>query len=437
MTIEPAINCPIDCGVATTSEFSRQFTKQTVSNRTADLNFFIENVEIEAGSVSSVVLGDINYSRETFSVSATNYRVSVDFLPERFASIESIESGDNSILEQSANDLFLFEYQSTGSTTLTTTFNTNEKITKSFTTLTESTSETQNTFVSFLNNSLGNHIFDQMRQYADNTTSPPNHYPLYTTFDFSNNNYVRNTSHWSHPLDFSGLMVNKSGSGGVTMVTAVTPHHAVGVSHYRPEVGDTIVFCDLNNQTVTRQVQSVGLIPAIDFVVVRFSEALPETVKKYKLLPSNYEDYLPLNRDFKIADGSIVTFRCGYLPVVITSHYRWDADWPLQRPNRYAYIYQTGRQLEKILSYLPANTEPNNFSTYDGTPSNIRGGDSGGPSFFVINNDLVLASVHVTSTSGTFISSFLSQAQEKIDELGPSGQTIQTVDLSGFTDFSS
>ena len=131
-------------------------------------------------------------------------------------------------------DPFLFEYESTGSTSITATFETNEKITKSVTTSTLAESATQDVFQNFLTGSLGSHIYDQIREYADGSTSPPNHYPLYSTFDFTNNNYAKNTGHWASGLDFSGLMVNKVGSAGVTNVTAITPHHAIGVAHYAP-----------------------------------------------------------------------------------------------------------------------------------------------------------------------------------------------------------
>jgi len=242
-------------------------------------------------------------------------------------------------------------------------------------------------------------------------------------------------------LDFSGLMVSKSGSGGVTMVTAITPHHAIGVSHYAPQSGDIIYFCDSNNQTIARSVQSVALFAGVDCCLVRFTEALPSTVKKYKTLPANYKDYLPINRNFSPINNAPQAFRGSYMPMVICSHYRWDSAWPLQRSNRFAYIYQTSRLLEDeaydVITYLPAANEPNAFPNYDGQPSGIQGGDSGGPCFFVINGDLILINSHFASTAGVVYPSFISTIQSKIDELGPSGQTFQTVDLSGFTDFSS
>jgi hypothetical protein len=442
MAIEPAINCPIDCGVATTTSFARQFTKQTVANRTADLQLFAEYKEVSSVSSSSILFGDINYIRNTYPESATNIRVLVDYLPEKFSVVNSVLSKNTAILSNPVfSDPYLFEYESSGTTQIEVTFNTNEKITKSVTTSTLSESATQDVFQSFEEGSLGRHIFDQIREYADESTSPPNHYPIYSTFNQSSNNYVKNTEHWASGLDFSGLMVNKSGSGGITNVTAITPHHAIGVAHYPPEVGDVLYFCDSNNQTVARTVQSRQFVGILDCVVVRFSEALPSTVKKYKTFPESFLNYFPLNRNAYSVNGVSESFRGAFMPIIVSSHYRWDAEWPLQRNNRYAYIYQTSlfqSGLEAVsVSFQAARSNPNNFPNYNGTPSGIRGGDSGSPCFFVINNDLVLVHCHISGGGGSMHPSFLSQIQSVINTLGPSGQTYETVDLSEFTDFSS
>jgi hypothetical protein len=442
MAIEPAINCPVNCGVATTSTFARQFAKQTVANRTADMELITEYKQISSGTSANALLGDINYIRNTYPTSATNIRVSIDYRPEKFASIDSIESGNTAILSNpESTDPLLLEYQSSGTTQITATFNTNEKITKSVTTSTLAESSINDVFQSFETGSLGRHIYDQIREYADESTSPPNHYPLYSTFDSSSNVYAKNTGHWAYGLDFSGLTVNKVGSGGVTNVSAITPYHAIGVSHYSPEVGDVLYFCDANNQTVSRTVSGREFIPSIDCSVVRFSEALPSTVKKYKTLPSNFLDYFPVNINFYNASGVASSYRGSSMPIVVCSHYRWDEAWPLQRPNRYAYIYQTRLfsigALTVTVQFSPAWSDPNNFPNYNGQPSGIRGGDSGSPCFFVINNDLVLVHCHTSGGGGAMHPSFLSSIQSAIDSLGPSGQTYQTVDISEFTDFSS
>lgn len=441
MAIAPSVNHPINCGLATTSTFARQFAKQTVVDRTADLEFNIEYAQLSSGGSEPVVLGDTNLIRNTYPTSATNVRANVNFRPEKFGFIESYASGNASVVSNVSPDSNLFEYESTGTASITVTLETNEKITKSVTTSTLSETATNEVFQSFLSGSLGRHIYDQIRQYADGSTSAPNHYPLYSTFDYVNNVYYRNTGGWTYPLDFSGLTVNKSGSGGVTNVTAITPYHAIGAGHYPPSVGDVLYFCDSNNQTVSRTVQSRVLAGDFDGAIVRFSEPLPTTVKKYKTLSLNFENYLPLNRSVYSTSGTSRQLRSSGIPIVVCSHYRWDSDWPLQRANRYAYFYETVEIINPpleldIISYNSGGYA-NSFPEYNGQPSAIRGGDSGSPCFFIINNDLVLVSHHGTGNSGPFHPNCLSSIQSIINSLGPSGQTYETVDLSGFTDFSS
>jgi len=440
MALEPSVNHPIDCGLATTSTFTRQFVKRPVSERTADLDLFLENAQISSGSSVAVTVGDINYTRNTYPTSATNVRALVDYFPEKFAAIDSLASGNTAILLNPTTDSYLFEYGSTGTTSITATFSTNEKITKSVTTSTRAESATQDVFQNFLSGSLGRHIYDQIREYADNSTSAPSHYPLYSEFNQTTNTYTKNSGNWAHPLDFSGLMVNKNGSAGVTNVTAITPYHAIGVSHYAPEEGDIIYFCDSNNQTVSRTVQTRSFVSGFDCCIVRFSEPLPSTVKKYKTLPSSFVNFLPINKNFYSVTGVTNSRRMANLPIIVCSHYQWDPNWPLQRSNRYAYTYETEFLIESIetsIRFRPASADPNNFPNYNGQPSGIREGDSGSPCFYIINNDLVLVHCHSSGSGGPFHPSFLSSIQSTINSLGPSGQTYETIDLSGFTDFSS
>jgi len=443
MAIEPSVNHPINCGLATTVEFSRQFAKQTIADRTADLQLFLEYAPLSSGSSSPVTIGDTNYIRNTYPTSATNFRAFINYLPEKFASVDSIESRDETILANTISNPLFFEYKSTGTTSIVLTFNTNEKIAKSVNTSTLSESSTKDIFQNFISGSLGLHIYEQIREYANGSTSAPTHYPLYSTFNQNANIYAKNINNWTANLDFSGLTVNKSGSGGITNVTAITPYHAIGAAHYSPQIGDILYFCDSNNQTVSRTVQNISMFFP-DTTIVRFTEPLPSSVKKYKTLPSNFRNYLPINENSFNSIGQSFSYRGTKIPIIVCSHYRWDPAWTQQRQNRYAYFYQTIKIRDAELapeyasvSFYSASYEPNNFPEYNGDPSRIRGGDSGSPSFFVINNDLVLVSCHTTGTSGSFHPSYLGDIQTAINTLGPSGYSYETIDLSSFTSFSS
>jgi hypothetical protein len=442
MAVLPSKNHPIDCGEATTNQFARQFAKAQVSNTMADIDLVQTFSEIEEGTITTQTVGDTNYETINYPVSGSNFEVSVNFRPERFAAITSISSSNSSVLSQAENNSFLFEYESSGRASIVVRFSNNEQVAKKAIATTFEEPTVTNNFSSFVVGSLGRHIYDQIRNYANGTTSPPVHYPLYSTF--TTNQYVKNEGSWAAGLNITGLSVNKTGSGNGIMFTAITPFHIIGAAHYAPSVGNVVQFLDSENQLIERTITDVeiplfnppnspsGFITSGDCCVARLNSALPATVKKYKTLPSNFTNYFPLNINNNIMQ---------LLPIVVSSHYRWDASWPLQRSNRYFYVYETGGLIQglppKKITYYPAVWQSNNFPNYSGIPSGIRGGDSGGPVFFVINGELVLVTCHTSSNGGAIHADFLSFIQGAINELGPSGQTYETVNLSGFTDFSS
>lgn len=426
-------NHPINCGTAT-SQFARTNPKQTIAQRTADLQFVTEYKTLVPESSSSVTVGDISYTRTQAATSGTSARVNIDYLPQRFDALKSLTSGSPSVLAQSSSDPLLFEYQSSGTSVIRAEFVSGETLIKSAVATTVSQAE-QDTFVSFLPGSLGASVYSGMGQFANGATTEPEHYPIYSTYNQTTNTYTRNTGCWVAGLDWSGMMVNKVGSPGVTRVSAITPHHAIGASHYGPEVGDVIYFCDANNQTVARTVSArTDLGSNTDCCIVRFSSPLPGTVAKYKTLPATWAQYAPISR---VANPT----RAAFWPLLGTSHYRWDQDWPLQRSNRFAYAREVNVVASygdiNFLSFKPAVAFPNALTAYSGEPSGFRGGDSGGPCFFIINGELVLVACLLLGTGGPFHPSFLSQINAALDTLGPGGQTYQTVDLSQFTNFAS
>jgi hypothetical protein len=429
-------NHPISCGL-TDSQFARSFTKQQISDRTADLDLLLEYAAVGQPGASDVVLGDICYSRAQPNISSTNYRAKLLYREEKFAKLKSLSSSDSAVLDVAENDPMLMEFQNAGQCIVTAELTNGEQILTSATTELVSDGTVVDQFKYFVEGTFARHLYDQIRIYANGSTSAPEHYAIYSTFNNASNTYQKNAGCWASPLDFSGMSVNQSEKG---RLTAISPHHALGSTHYLPPVNSVVTFCDSNNQSVSRTVSNAYNV-GDDCSVVRFSEALPASVKQYKTLPSNWLEYYPVN--FNIYNGATITNnsdnypgrRGAFLPIITTSHYRWDSAWPLQRSNRYAYIYQTWLLWGSYQYFYPANSEPNNFTNYNGEPSGIRGGDSGGPCFFVVNNDLVLMRTLGTSVSGPFLPALVAQINAALNILGPGGQTFETVDLSGFTNF--
>lgn len=456
MAIKQSVNHPIDCGLATTSVFDRQFAKLPVSGRSADILAVpvMRGVESAVG-VSNETIGDINWQKTTFPVSVSDCEISV--LPRgTLFTVKSVKSTNTSILANPTSEYPLrLAYQSNGTLGVEVELSNGERVASGFTTYTQSNAPTY-TFVNHLSGSLAKHIYDQTAAIANGSTSSPNHYPIYSVFNFTSNVFVKNTACWAASLDFSGVSVNKSGSGGVTSVVMVTPRHAVGAAHYSPPadpnggpvVGDKIYFCDSSNNTVERTVVAAMNTDA-DARIVKFDTDVPASVKKYKLLPANWKNYIP--RDYPIVThpiyGTAYHYAAFYVPLIVMSHYRWDSSWPLQRANRYAYIYlsyvqwgeETNGSINKasIIGSPASNTYFSGaFVDYNGEPSGIQGGDSGLPCFYPINGDLVFVMKHFAPASGSMLSDFVGSIQSAINSIGAEGHTLQTASMSGFTDFS-
>jgi hypothetical protein len=454
MPISASQNHPINCGLATTSSFSRQFAKKTVANRAIDVVAFeVNRANGTLNESSTETIGDAVYNKNTFSQTVTDCSVNIAPVKQQLERVISIESSNTSILANpQPNDPFYLAYQADGTVSIVVTLSNNEKAATSFQTKTKTPAPVY-VFNNHVVGSLSKHILNQAEAIANNSTSPPNHYPIYSTFNQQSNVYLKNSGFYANSLDFSGITVNKVGSGGVTSVTAITPRHAIGAAHYPPEVNDVMYFCDSNNQTVARTVVNRSFSNSSDSVIVKFDQDLPPTVKKYKFLPASWSNFIPINYPEIIAPSlpaSSIPWYSGYaVPLVITSHYRWDENWPLQRSNRYAYIVPSfvsyfinnAQRSNANIAGFPAGflTEPNvnKFANYNGDGSGIQGGDSGLPCFYIINNDLTLVMKHTGAANGAMLSDFLGDINTSISLLGAEGHNIQTIDLSGFTNFSS
>ena len=455
MAIQPSVNHPIDCGLATTPSFARQFAKQLVSERSIDIFALpsMRGADSPTGTTTEII-SDINWEKETFAMSVSDCDVFISGFTFPLY-VKSVKSLNLSILSNptSQNPLKL-TYQSNGLAGIELELSNGERSAVGFTTYTQAASPIY-TFQNYIDGSLAKHVYSQVSSIADGTTSSPSHYQIYSTFNQTNNTFVKNSGFWGSELDFSGVSVNKVGSGGVTSVVMVTPRHAIGAAHYSPPadpnggpiVGDKIYFCDSSNNTIERTVVATRNAGA-DVRVVKFNSDVPASVKKYKLPPSNWRSYLP--RDYPILSTFNLSFyyAARYVPMVVMSHYRWDGSWPLQRSNRYAYIYSStiqwgvspsGSVNSAAMSGGPADSSyfGGQFNDYNGQPSGIQGGDSGLPCFYVVNGDLIFCMKHLAPASGPFLGDALTEIQNAIDYVGSEGHSLQFPNLSGFTDFSS
>lgn len=458
--MENSRNHPIDCGLATTPQFSRQFAKQTIANRSANIQYLSQERVVDPQNVTNFQFGDLNVLRYDQCQSVNDYIVNVISTEGNSAFVKTITSSNSAILLQSNNDPFFFSHVSNGSCVINIELVNGEKYAQRLTTRTTTTAQVD-VFQSFVNGSLIKHINDSTVALLDGSTQPLLHYAYYAGQPYVSNNFVKNEGCWFKDFDISGTSIF-TGGGSTRMCNMVSPSFAVGINHnsFHPQVGETVKFCNQNGEIFSRIVENVSFLVINytfgfgplqfnrDFSLIKFTQPVPESIKKYKLFPNNIVDYLPYNINLESGIG-IEQYSMAYCPMVCLSHYMWDSEYPqtggAPRNNRYVYCGKVTSA--DFVRNLPNATDPPSgnisfrpnadFPNYNGSTSWIQGGDSGGPVFAIVNNDIVLLGSHISGYNCNHLGSFSSAIQDKMDEVGSNGETIQYVDLSEFTDFSS
>jgi len=434
-----AVNYPLNCGLANSS-FSFLFSKQTVADRSFDSSYFFTQRVQTSGTAIQVQFNDSNILRDVGANIVNDINVIITPINNKQAFVKTITSTNTNVLSNDSQSKLIFKYVSTGSASLDIELTTGEKQIIPITT-TAQTPATADTFVSFVSNTCINHIYTSMANVCNNTTTKPTHYGFYSTYNIANSTFVKSISCWLKDYDLTGLCV-ATGNGNTRMCTMITPHHAIGIKHvnFHPQIGESVRFLASDNTVVTRIVESVSYVNQYDCSIIKFTQPVPDTVKKYKLLPENAKNYLPDNQNIYASNKIQITYQMCKCPIIAISHYIADPSYPLQRSNRFVYARDV-----TFATLIGSGTINHDFSLwfpeYDGNfpgdtwLSPIRGGDSGGPCFAIINNDLVLLGSHITSFNTLNYSGIINEIQATINTMGPENQTIQTANLSQFTFF--
>ncbi len=160
--------------------------------------------------------------------------------------------------------------------------------------------------------------------------------------------------------------------------TAISPLHILSSAHWHPSIGQSLYFIDESNHSVFRQVVSEQQIidqngGITDLWLAKLSSALPEQIKPFKVLSSNYKSILQ-----NIQSG-IPAWICQ--GGVILQSSLW-----------------TATNVDDLAGYQPNPSKgfDVSFTRHTGAYSGwnpITQGGSGSPMFIVINNEPVLISV--------------------------------------------
>jgi hypothetical protein len=129
---------------------------------------------------------------------------------------------------------------------------------------------------------------------------------IWSTFSTSTLTFVKNPSCWIYGIDISGFVVASSESGyeNRKIGILITPKHYLFAYHYPVNVGQTLYFLTNDNKVLTRTLVSILEVGhpnqiASDLGLGVLNEALPDTVKFFRVLTKNYKNFIDL-KDYSL-----------------------------------------------------------------------------------------------------------------------------------------
>jgi hypothetical protein len=282
-------------------------------------------------------------------------------------------------------------------------------------------SATIDSLVSYSSGTLAKNCYDAINNRItgkDPTVSKP----IFSTLNHASSTYVRNTGCWAYDLDLTCISPWNS-AGGITMGgTLISPCHIVFANHYQISNGSKIRYITSNNTIVERTVIDQAVVTNTDAQIGLLDSDVPSSISFAKILPSNWSSYLPnLYRNTQYNSNS------AGLPVISLDY------------DKKASVMELHYVASDVSTYIRWPSRNSNFYSF---LEMIIGGDSGSPSFLVINNQLVLISTWFSSIAGPFyggsninsINTVMNTLWTRNSRSGNS-YTLTPIDLSGFTIF--
>jgi hypothetical protein len=414
MTLLPAKNHPINCGTATTNFNGRVFAKRSIANNKFDIiatpitrilsygGFSTVNLD-KNGNTIGVPLVVVN--RQTGVSYVTDYSISSVAKEDGYFQKIDIISNNSNILSNPDVLSKIATYQSNGFCIFEAVSEDGEvQLIK-----VESTSinpAVVDVFQSWASGSLAKHCTDQINSMILNKTQ-------LNVFQspYGPNTFVRNTSCWANSIDISCVSPWNSEGGSLYSGTLISPRHVVFCEHasFYPKNGSTITFVSSSGNKITRTIlNSIKCVNA-DIRVAILNEDVDSGINFAKVLPTNWATYLPTNY-------WLITNYKSYIPVMC--------------------LNQTERASISGLVTLSQNFLNIFDSKYSSYYGEIIVGDSGNPTFIIINGEPILLGVFSSGGAGlgAHIANYTTAINSAMSTLGGVYQ-LTHVNLSSFTSY--
>lgn len=286
-------------------------------------------------------------------------------------------------------------------------------------------------FCEFGSGSLARHCSDAIDTRLVNK-NPTVSKPIFTTQNHSAAIYVRNTNCWATGVDLTCISPWNSMNTNLRAGTLITPCHIVFASHYEINIGSKIRFVS-NNNTVVERTLIDKIVCGNDITLGMLDSDVDNSISFVKVLPTNWSSYLPTI--YRNTSGGDTIYR---LPILSL-----DQEEKAIIQEFYAILNNISAVTKwPTQNYLdPNNGYPNTYPNRILFHEYIISGDSGNPSFLIINNQLVLITTWTSPSSGPFYTSYISTINNNINSLwtknGRSGSpyTMTTIDLSSFNTY--
>jgi len=153
--------------------------------------------------------------------------------------------------------------------------------------------------IGFAVGSLGHHMVQEVGTRIDGVAHLSNTESIFSNWSTDLNDITENDSLWCADVELSGLTAIASTTAEIRSAELISPRHIAGATHHRPTevsfLGDdgVIVTRTVSSWTAVENKPESGQTGDSDLSIGYLDAAVPSTVHPLKVLPANWESYLP------------------------------------------------------------------------------------------------------------------------------------------------
>lgn len=276
---------------------------------------------------------------------------------------------------------------------------------------------------------------------------------MFTTFS-PPDTFVRNPDFWAAGIDLTCLAVwnsyGWSGGGGPQRAgTLITPKHVAAAAHFYLPVGTVLKFVTADNEVITRTViNTIGehddlsaMFPwYVDFSIAELDAPVPSSITPAKILPANFHSkiFTPTHTQAEIDENGYVNWREDSdphpypLPVLRTNQFNQGdvAEIRFADDVGLTVTFGTTYSIGNAGS-MPPRYSAARLALYTGPQI---AGDSGHPTFLIINSQAVLLTHAYATLAGPTWAAAVDAVNAKIIEWG-SDYLVTPLDLNAYPSF--